>query len=225
MIKYFFMSFFFFCLLSSTCFAITLTNLVEFGIISTLPPNGKFVIVGATSINGDNSKGIASFGQGNDLLYVHYDNSYFFTDDFKLNAFHSKELINSFKIGGNDVSDTIILPMTFPHTCKIYQVVNDSNLPMFLLEYDKSSVPSYKLIGIRQGKWVLYFETVAAEQYYSMKMPFCHNFKLQGDSIIFEYGHFDSVEKKFITSSELIFTWNNSDKWFGVNLSLKESLQ
>ena len=76
-------------------------------------------------------------------MYVYYDNSYFFTDDFAENAFHSKELANSFKVGGNDINSSLILPMTFPHTCKIYLVNNDENLTMYLLEYDKSSVPYY----------------------------------------------------------------------------------
>ena len=85
------------------------------------------------------------------------------------------------------------------------------------MEYDKGAVPSYKLIGKRQdGKWLRYFETTAAEQYYGMIRAFCHNFSLQDDTIVFEYGRYDIVEKKFITSTELRFIWNDSDQWFGV---------
>ena len=90
-------------------------------------------------------------------------------------------------------------------------------LTMYLLEYDKGAVPSYKMIGKRKdGNWVKYFETVAAEQYYGMKMAFCHNYKLIGNAVIFEYGRYSAVEKKFLTSTELHFIWNDTDQWFGV---------
>ena len=222
MIKIFFMLII--LLTTSNCFAMKFTQLNELGTISTLPPEGAFIIDGATSNKGrvsetnrqEYTKGIAIFGTGDNALYVYYDNSYFFTDDFAENAFHSKELANSFKVGGNDINSSLILPMTFPHTCKIYLVNNDENLTMYLLEYDKSSVPYYVMIGKRQDKWVKYFETVAAEQYYSMRLAFCHNFLLRDNSIVFEYGKFDIVEKKFITSTELKFIWNDSDQWFGV---------
>ena len=214
----------------SNCLATDFSASTLIGSIATLPPYGAFVIENATSNQGELSnekayktgreyaKGTATFGQGENVLYVHYDNSYVYTQDFGENVFRSKELVNSCKIGGSNIEDTLILPMGFPHSCNIYQISNDLGIKMYLLEYDKGAVPSYKLIGKRQdGKWVRYFETVAAEQYYGMTRAFCHNFSLQGNAIAFDYGRYDAAEKKFITSTELKFTWNDSDQWFGVN--------
>ena len=214
----------------SNCFAMTFGVTTSLGSISTLPPYGAFVIEGATSNQGELStekayksgreyaKGVATFGSNDNVLYVHYNNSYVYTEDFGENVFRSKELANSCRIGGSNIEDTLILPMGFPHSCNIYQIQNDLGIKMYLLEYDKGAVPSYKLIGKRQdGKWLRYFETTAAEQYYGMVRAYCHNFSLQDNTIIFEYGRYDVAEKKFLTSTELRFIWNDSDQWFGVN--------
>ncbi|MBR1729796.1 MAG: hypothetical protein IJ728_09770 [Selenomonadaceae bacterium] len=226
-------------LMSSTCLAMNFQQSIKLGSFSTLPPYGAFRFEGATSNQGELSKeveyksgteyakGVAAFGTGENILYVHYDNSYFYTDDFKLNAFKSKELINSCRIGDSNIENTLILPLSFPHSCNIYQIKNDSNMSLYLLEYDTTGIPSYKVIGKRSdGKWLRYFETVAAEQYYGMFNAFCHSFKLDGDQIIFQYGRYDIVEKKFITNVELHFIWNYADQWFGVeqvNINVEQS--
>ena len=211
------------------CLAMNLISSTEIGSIATLPPYGAFVIEGAVSNNGELSsekvyktgkeyaKGVATFGSDENILFVHYNNGYVYTEDFGENVFRSKELANSCRMGSSNFDDTVILPMGFPHSCTIYNISNDKGMKMYLLEYDKGGIPSYKLIGIRQDKWVKYFETTAAEQYYGMKRAFCHNFRLAGDSIIFEYGRYDIAEKKFVTSIELRFEWNDDDQWFGVN--------
>ena len=217
-------------LIFSNCFAMNFSDPISLGSIATLPPYGAFIIEGATSNQGklstekayktghEYAKGIATFGSDDNILYVYYDNSYVYTEDFGENVFRSKELANSCRIGGSTIENTLILPMGFPHSCTIYQVNNDADIKMYLLEYDKGSVPSYKLIGKRQdGKWLKYFETTAAEQYYGMTLAFCHNFSFQNDTIIFEYGRYDIAEKKFVTSIELRFEWNDDDQWFGVN--------
>lgn len=216
-------------MISADCLAMRFESTTELGNIASLPPYGAFIIEGANSNNGQLStetaykagneyaKGVATFGNGENILYVHYNNGYVYTEDFAENVFRSKELANSCKMGGSNIEDTIILPMGFPHSCSIYQVHNNSDIKMYLLEYDKGAVPSYKLIGKRQdGKWVKYFETTAAEQYYGMNLAFCHKFYLNNDSIVFEYGKYDIVEKKFVTHTELRFIWNDSDQWFGV---------
>ena len=211
------------------CLAMKLERSVELGSFATFPPSGAFRFEGTVSNEGtlakekayksgkDYAKGVACFGSGNDALYVYYDNSYFYTEDFSENVFRSKTLINSCKMGDKDPADTIIMPMGFPHSCTIYQVTNDLGLKMYLLQYDTGAIPSYKMIGKRDGKWVKYFETEAAEQYYGMKMAFCHNYKLSGNAVIFEYGRYSAVEKKFLTSTELHFIWNDTDQWFGVD--------
>ena len=220
---------------SSNVFAMKLSKTNEIGSISALPPSGAFRIEGAASNQGERSdikeyktgreyvKGVACFGSGENALYVHYDNSYYYTEDFVDNLFRSKELANSCRMGAADIKNTVILPLGFPHNCQIYQVENDSNIPMYLLEYDKNAVPIYKLIGKRpDGVWVKYFETLEAEQYYSMKFAFCHNYYIKDNMIVFEYGRYNSKEKKFITNIELQFIWNDSDKWFGLNQVIKD---
>ena len=216
-------------LVHTNCLAMKLEKVVELGSMATFPPSGAFRFKGITSNDGtlakekeyksgrDYAKGVACFGSGDDVLYVHYDNSYYYTEDFGENVFKSKELINSCKIGSRDIADTIIIPLGFPHTCTIYQVINDQGLTMYLLQYDIGAIPSYKMIGKRDGKWVKYFETVAAEQYYGMRWAFCHNYKLSDNAIIFEYGKYIKAENKFVTSTELQFIWNDTDRWFGVN--------
>ena len=216
-------------LIPANCLAMKLEKAVELGSIATFPPSGAFRFEGITSNDGtlakekayksgqDYAKGVACFGGGDDAIYVHYDNSYFYTEDFGENVFRSKTLATSFKIGDKDIANTIILPMGFPHSCTIYQIINDKGLKMYLLQYDVGAIPSYKMIGKRDGKWVKYFETEAAEQYYGMRMAFCYDYKLSGNTIIFEYGRYSAVEKKFLTSTELHFIWNDTDKWFGVD--------
>ena len=216
-------------LIPANCFAMKLEKAVELGSFATFPPSGAFRFEGVTSNEGtlakekeyksgkDYAKGVACFGSGEDALYVYYDNSYFYTEDFRENVFRSKTLINSCKMGDKDPADTIIMPIGFPHSCTIYQVTNDLGLKMYLLQYDTGAIPSYKMIGKRDGKWVKYFETEAAEQYYGMKMAFCHNYKISGNAVIFEYGRYSAVEKKFLTSIELHFIWDDKDQWFGVD--------
>ena len=216
-------------IVSADCLAMRFESTKELGSIATLPPYGAFIIEGAISNKGklstevayksgnEYAKGVATFGSSENILYVYYDNSYVYTEDFSENVFRSKELANSCKMGGSSIKDTLILPMGFPHSCSIYQINNDVGLQMYLLEYDKGAVPSYKFIGKNlNGNWVRYFETTAAEQYYSMKRAFCHSFSLDGDTIIFKYGRYDIVEKAFVTSTELRFIWNDNDQWFGV---------
>ena len=228
-----FLVFFVIMVMNSTVSAMKFENSTALGSISALPPSGAFRIEGATSNEGERSnkkeyktgrefvKGVACFGAGENSLYVHYDNSYYYTEDFIENLFRSKELANSCRMGANDIKNTVILPLGFPHNCQIYQVKNDSAIKMYLLEYDKNTVPTYKLIGkLTDGTWVKYFETVAAEQYYGMKFAFCHNFYLKDDMIVFEYGRYNSDEKKFVTNIELQFIWNETDKWFGLNQKL-----
>ena len=218
-------------LLNTNCFAMKLENSILLGSISTLPPSGAFRIEGATSNEGelerekeyksgnDYAKGVACFGSGEDIIYVYYNNDYFYTEDFSENVFRSKELTNSCRMGGENIDEAVILPFGFPHTCSIYQITNDIGLKLYLLQYDTGAIPSYKMIGKRQdGKWVKYFETETAEQYYGMKRAFCHNYKLKDNTVIFEYGRYDAVEKKFITNIELQFVWNDDDKWFGVEI-------
>ena len=219
------------------CFAMKLEKVVELGSMATFPPTGAFRFEGTTSNEGilakesayksgkDYAKGVACFGSGEDALYVHYDNGYFYTEDFAEKIFKSKALTNSCKIGGKDIEDTIIMPMSFPHACTIYQVINDQGFKMYLLQYDVGAIPSYKMIGKRDGKWVKYFETTAAEQYYGMKLAFCHNYKLEGNAVIFQYGRYSAVEKKFLTSTELQFIWNDTDQWFGVDCKTYDEIE
>ena len=227
--KYFILLLIVALIIPANCSAMKLEKAVELGSIATFPPSGAFRFEGTTSNNGtlakekayksgqDYAKGIACFGSGDDALYVHYDNSYFYTEDFGENVFRSNTLANSCKMGSDDVTNTLILPMGFPHSCTIYQIINDKGLTMYLLQYATGAIPSYKMIGKRDGKWVKYFETVAAEQYYGMRLAFCYNYKLKDDTIIFEYGRYSAVEKKFITYTELHFIWNDADRWFGVD--------
>ena len=223
-------------LIPANCFAMKLEKAVELGSFATFPPSGAFRFEGTVSNEGtlakekeyksgkDYAKGVACFGSGDNALYIHYDNSYFYTEDFSENIFRSRTLITSCKMGDEDSADTIIMPMGFPHSCTIYQVTNDLGFKMYLLQYDTGAIPSYKMIGKRDGKWVKYFETEAAEQYYGMKMAFCHNYKLNGNAVIFEYGRYSAVEKKFLTSTELHFIWNDTDKWFGVDCKIYDEV-
>ena len=219
-------------LLNSTCIAMKLEKAELLGSIATFPPSGAFRIEGAVSNEGelakekeyksgnDYARGTACFGSGENTLYVYYDNSYFYTEDFKENVFRSKELSNSCRMGGDNIANTITLPFGFPHTCSIYQINNDTGIKLYLLQYDTGAIPSYKMIGKRQdGRWVKYFETEAAEQYYGIKRAFCHNYQLKDDKIIFEYGRYDAAEKKFVTNIELQFIWNEADQWFGLEMA------
>ena len=203
--------------MSSTCLAMTFQTPIELGKVASLTPNGEFKFTNATSIQGSSAKGTACFGEGSTAIYVHYDNSYVNSEDFKLNAFHSKELINSCKVGAQELNNTLILPLGFPHDFSIYLIKTDEKIQFYLFEYNASAVPTYVVIGKRaDGLWIKYFETVAAEQYYGMTRAYCHSYHVDGDKIIFEYGRYNATEKKFATNIELHFCWEDDTQWFGV---------
>ena len=215
--------------LPSNCMAMAFSQPVELGSMSALPPYGAFKITGATSNqgtlstekeqSGDYAKGVACFGEGAYALYVHYDNSYFYTDDFKMNVFHSKEFDKSCLIGDKDTKNTLILPLGFPHNFTIYFIKTDSKINLYLLAYNTNTLPSYKLIGRREdGRFVNYFSTEAMEKYYGMTRAFCHNYRVLDNEIIFEYGKYDKVKAKFISYAEMHFTWDDKTQWFGVNI-------
>ena len=200
-------------LMSTTCSAMVLSEPIELGSVASVLPNGEFKFTGAQSVEGNSSKGIVKF----DDLYVHYNNSYVNSEDFKINAFHSTELSDSCHIGASTLNNTLTLPIGFPHKFDIYLINTDENMKFYLLAYDVNAVPSYKLLGKHKNKfWSKYFETTAAEKYYGMDRAFCYNYYVKDDTIVFEYGKYNSVEKKFINYEELIFHWEDDTQWFGV---------
>ena len=221
---------------SSSCLAVTFEKATELGSVSSLSPSGAFKIEGAVFNKGEFStdkeyegtkvynKGLACFGMGEAALYIHYDNSYVKSKDFMLKAFHSQELKKSCQIGDReDMKNIFPMPLAFPHAFNIYKIENDKGINLYLLQYDVDTLPSYKAVGKRpDGKWVKYFDTEAAEKYYGMKLAFCHNFYLKDNKVIFEYGRYNSEEKKFETYIELQFIWNDKDQWFGVDQAVPE---
>lgn len=127
----------FVCLLfSGNCFAMQFSQPVEIGRISTV--RGGVTIVNATYNDGNYwrefdknntksyEKGIAGFGTGNDMIYVHYN------------------LYKGFLFGGKDINNTI--EDDFP-CYEIYKINTNENIVIYPLVKIYGPEFDYLIIG------------------------------------------------------------------------------
>ena len=182
-------------------------------------PYGGFVFKGESSNtgkidvgnkfrSGKNDKvyksGIATFGNGINALYVHYD------DDKEINIlFGSKDGKNVFTLYDRHMIEA---------GCGIRKIATDSELVLYVLNREGGNwgEGDCSIIGRRDdGVFVKYFDMYNIRKMYFVNPKYVNFNKIytQGDSIIVNYEYFyPNSERK----GEFRFKWDDKALWFGV---------
>lgn len=190
-------------MITSNCFAITFSQLVEVGNV-TFPPAKGVLIRGAsystlTKIGdwqGENlytAEGLARWGNESNGLY------YFFEKYPP-------------RFGGKDRNFSVnSMVMT-----SINQIKNDGNITLYLLRNDGHATfaRNYVLLGKRQdGTWVKYFDSDDLKKKYcgTTNRTIFDNAYCRGDTIIIKYNNDRNSHV-----GEFRFKWDDKAQWFSV---------
>lgn len=208
-------------MVTSSCQATNFSSLIGIGYISGTPIGG-FRIEGTSYNNGTSykngkfnkewgtlyEKGLASYGEGNAALYVHYDCSYSpnrsYSDAYTLH------------LGDKNKIKTIAIPSGEGYQVAIYRIENDTKKNLYLLYSTGASVErsTYILLGRREdGIFVKYFDTrdVIKNYFGGNRSTYVKNVVLYQDTIIIEYERLDNKEK-----GSFKFKWDDAAQWFSV---------
>ena len=200
----------FICLLfSGNCFAMQFSQPVEIGRISTV--RGGVTIVNATYNDGNYwrefdknntksyEKGMAGFGTGNDMIYVHYD------------------LYEGFYFGGKDKNNTI--EDSF-QSYDIYKVNTNENIVIYPLVKIYGPEFDYLIIGRRaDGRFVKYIDTREITKRYfgwngeSASPVMYRNLSVQNDTLTMEYQRYGNKQR---IQGKFYFKWDDKAQWFGI---------
>lgn len=166
-------------------------------------------------------KGIASFGNGIDALYAHYD-AYNIRNDGNIH-FGDKDIRNTIKISA------------FVFGEEIFKINTDIGITFYMIHtsYDLPDETWWTLIGRRKdGVWVKYFDSDSVTETYFGKSAraghgnvwdgksiCCDNFKVSGNTIVIEYSRYHkNIGKRgdLLKEGEFRFTWKDTAQWFAV---------
>ena len=192
----FFATIIFMMMFASQVSAMNLTLYESVGSISLSPVPFELKIDGFTKLDGNFSKGVATF---NDDLYFHFDCK-LLSENFEAAS----------RFGGENFSNTVPV-YVFEGMTKIFPITGDGR-EFYLLATETGGGNSMKVIGDRNGSWVKYFDTSDMRK----QMPqefYLENFYAEGDTIIFLYKEWQ--QENFC---ELRYTWNENAHRFGVEL-------
>ena len=181
--------------MTSTCFAMTFSQPVKLGSIIEDPgAQTRYKISRATN----DKDGIAKFGNGEDAIYFHHNNTR--------------------NYGGKDLNNTF--PFESAYGCDFTRIKTDSELTFYMIhewEYDFTG-EKYILLGRRKdGTWVKYFDTRDLTKIYFDKpknrneAPGYAKWYCVGDTIVVEYTRGPSKKE-----GEFRFKWDDAAQWFGV---------
>lgn len=203
-------------MLCASAFAMQFSQPVKLGSIMNTPYGG-FIFSGANSNTGNpyfhkgfpNRKlyksGIATFGNGINALYVHYD------DEKEINIlFGNKDVRNVFTLYDDHMIESGI---------GISKIETNSGLVLYVLNREGGGWwgdANCSIIGRREdGVFVKYFDMNNIRGMYFKKPKYVHLTKLytKGDLLIvsYEYSYPNSEIK-----GEFRFKWDNAAQWFGV---------
>ena len=166
--------------------------------------NGKFY----TKYRKDNTRGyeegIAGFGKGKDIIYVHYDYNVY----------------EEFYFGGKDKNNTI--KDDFP-CYDIYKMNTNENITIYILSKIYGPEFDYLIIGKRaDGKFVKYIDTrEITKRYfgwdiYGASPAIYADLSVQGDTLVMKYNYRNRVNRT-ITEGRFIFKWDDKAQWFSVD--------
>ena len=156
-----------------------------------------------TAYHADNTysygKGIATFGDGEDAMYVHYD-MYTHTP---------------VAIGGKNIKNTFNWHFIITN---ISRIRSDEGITLYAIQNTYGPEFDYLILGRRaDGIWVKHLDTrEITDRYWSWNgqgaPPTAYrNLRTEGDTVIMEYRHWSDQEK-----GEFRFRWDENAQWFGI---------
>ena len=145
------------------------------------------------------SKGVAKYGNGEDALYIHYDDS------------HSTFC----NLGSKDISNTQKVGLF----CDvIYKITTNKGITLYPINYIYGPAGSYTIIGRQKdGKWVKYIDTdEIAKQYLGLNSltggEMIFFLSSQGDTLVMKY----RPNRSRYDIGEFRFKWDDAAQWFSV---------
>lgn len=148
------------------------------------------------------SKGVAKYGNGEDALYIHYDDSH-----STFCNLGSKDINNTQKVGlFCDV---------------IYKITTNKGITLYSINFIYGAESRYTIIGRQKdGKWVKYIDTNEISKTYfgtnergypAVNIEF--DLTCKNDTLIMQYRHFGRNRNK---EGEFRFKWDEKAQWFSV---------
>mgnify|MGYP006874579077 FL=1 len=206
------------CMLAgSSCFAMQFSSVEkigEAGISQAGRSGGGMVIINATHNTGDYyitnaynahntqsyGKGVATFGDGDDALYMHY-NMYDHTPTV---------------MGGKNIHNTIQWRFLIGY---ISRIRTDEGITLYAIQNTYGPEFDYVIIGRRtDGVWVKYLDTrEITDRYWSKRKSGApatayRNLRTEGDTLVMDYRHWSDQE-----NGEFRFRWDTNAQWFGID--------
>ena len=210
--------------MTNSAVAMTFSQPVEIGTVGfpVQAPYHGFIIDGATTNTGTPyneteftykgkplqtyTKGVATFGNGNDALFCYYD---FTTGDY----------INAIKFGGKN---NYVLSRTGTDK-DILKIENDGGITLYVV-YHNYCVSHLNIIGRQKdGKWVNYIDSKEiSKNYFSGKDAYKEDGGViyekpisSGDTIIIPYYRWH-WEGRSEHEGEIRLKWDDAAQWFGI---------
>ena len=206
------------CMLTgSSCFAMQFSPVEEMGeagVSQAGRSGGGMVIINATHNTGDYyitnaynahntqsyGKGVATFGDGDDALYMHY-NMYDHTPTV---------------MGGKNIHNTIQWRFLIGY---ISRIRTDEGITLYAIQNTYGPEFDYVIIGRRtDGVWVKYLDTrEITDRYWSKRKSGApatayRNLRTEGDTLVMDYRHWSDQE-----NGEFRFRWDENAQWFGID--------
>ena len=207
---------------ASNCLAMTFSQPVEIGRFYTqIQRSSGFHIKGASSNNGTRydkvakyikdygwNKGLATFGEGVDALYVHYD-------------YENDKIPSGTRFGGKDVSNTVGIEVW--HDGTIMQIKGSNNMTFYSVRFSYCTSHLHIIGKNKNSKWVKYIDSKKlSDKYFGGKdrykedggviydVPTC-----VGDKIIVTYRrwYWKGISEP---EGEFRFKWDDKAQWFSV---------
>lgn len=206
--KKFFGVFFVLVFFSAECFAMTFSQPMKIGVVSDYGVvGGGYEFKNAVNNSGIMytwqkrkcyKNGVATFGNGGDLIYFHYNN------DKKIRSYGGKILKNTFEL-------------TQAYGCEFTQIKTNEDITFYMVQENDFDINGrkYVLLGRKKdGSFVKYFDTLTVSEKYFGKMYlrpiFYDRWYCEGNTVIIEYAN------RNIKIGEFRFKWDDSAQWFGI---------
>lgn len=158
------------------------------------------------------TKGIATFGDNNKKLYLHYKTyGYDYNTSPQVSRYGSASSENAIQI---DTLDNTI-----------YMLKTNENITLYIIysDYDIAGDDNFTIIGERaDGRFVKYLVTdTIFENYYGerdvRRSYFVDDFIVRGDTIVFYYSRSDIANVRPVPRlGEIRCKWDESAQWFSV---------
>ena len=168
-------------------------------------------IDGGEQIDGDETKGVVLFG---DNLYFHYDATLLEEQMPQAKTFAEEEAIfdAASRFGDSDAENCVPV-FVFEGRTKIYPITSDDGREFYLLATETGGGSSLKVLGVHDGTWVKYFDTLDMRRQIPLEF-YIKEFRAEGDTLVFVYEKWNGND-----TCELRYQWDAAAQWFGVELT------